>query len=100
MAIIVEEEKSNINLVRIAAWGTIIVIICVAAYYILFASPELIVISPPAGFERIAPVSQFKLQPEEVLNSPAYQILKAPSFPLPTPTGPAAVGRLNPFIAP
>ncbi len=100
MAIIVEEEKNSVNIIRIAAWGTIAIVICVAAYYIFFAAPDLVVISPPAGFEDIEPVSQFKLQPEDVLNSPDYQALKPPSFPLPTPTGPAAVGRTNPFISP
>ncbi len=100
MAIIVEEMKNKVDFVRLLEWTVIIAIFGAATYYLFFAAPELVVISPPEDFQNIAPISQVVIHPEEVLNSPAFQALQAPSFPLPTSTGPAAVGRGNPFIAP
>ncbi len=100
MAIVIEEEKNNLDLFRLAGWAAIIVVLVVAAYYIFFASPELVIISPPASVQSLPPVTEFTLQPDAVLASPAFQLLKPPSFPLPTPQGPAAVSRPNPFVAP
>ncbi len=98
MAIIVDEERKSTNLMGLLGWAVVIVVLIVAAYYIFFAAPELVVISPPAGYQAIAPLSQVTLQPADVLNK--IQALTQPSFALPTPQGPAAVGRANPFIAP
>ena len=100
MAIIVEEEKSSIGLVRVAGWAVFVIVVCVATYYIFFAAPETVIIPPPADFQAISSVAQFTLQPTDVLQNPTFQTLKAPSFPLPTPTGPAALGRPNPFVLP
>ncbi len=98
MAIVVEEEKSRANPGRLFGWLGVIVILAVAVYYILFAAPELVVIPPPAGFATIAPISSASLHPEDVLNSPTFRALSQPSFSLPTSTGPAGVGRPNPFL--
>lgn len=100
MAIIIEERKSRASLVRLIGWLAVIVIIGVAAYYIFFAAPQLVIVSPSGGLQSIAPISQVTLHPEDVLNSPAFQSLKIPAFPLPSPQGPAAVGRVNPFVSP
>lgn len=100
MAIVLEEEKSSLNLVRIIGWTAIVVVLVIAAYYIFFASPELVIISPPASFQSLPPVTEFTLQPGDVLSSPAFHSLVQPSFPLPTPQGPATVGRPNPFLVP
>lgn len=100
MAIIIEEERSKTNLVSLLGWSAIVIILLVATYYIFFAAPDLVNIAPPANFQNITPLAQISLAPEEVLTSPAFQALEPPSFPLPTPQGPAAVGRANPFIAP
>ena len=100
MAIIVEEEKSSINLIRLVGWLVVLGVIAAAAYYIFFAAPGIVKVTPPASFESISPAAQFTLQPEDVLNSPAFQALKAPPFPLPTAQGPAQVGRTNPFLSP
>ena len=99
MAIVIEEGKKT-NILRIAGWLVIIILICAAIDYVFFAAPESVVITPPANFQYVAPLAQVSLHPEDVLNSPAFQSLKAPSFPLPTPKGPAAVGRTNPLIPP
>ena len=100
MAIIVEEEKSKVNLVSLGGWLGIVVLIGVIVYYVFFAAPELVVIAPPASFQAITPISGANLHPEDVLNSQAFTTLKPPPFPLPTPQGPTPVGRPDPFLFP
>ena len=100
MAIIIEEKKRGTNLIRLGGWVGILVIVGIAIYYVFFAAPELVNIAAPPGLQNIAPLSQITLHPQDVLNSPAFQALKPPSFSLPSPQGPTAVGRSNPFIAP
>ena len=100
MAIIIEEEKKRVNIVSIVGWVVILGILGATAYYLFFISPELAVIVPPSDFQTITPIAQVSLQPEDVINSAGFQSLKAPTFPLPDPHGPAAVGRSNPFLAP
>jgi hypothetical protein len=98
MAIIIEENKNKVDGVRLLGWLGIIIVIGAAIYYLFFAAPEAVVISPPANFTEIAPLAQVNLNPEDVLNSAAYTALKAPPFALPTPQGPASVGRPDPFV--
>ena len=100
MAIVVEEEKSRVNIVSLLGWLSVIAVIGVAIYYIFFVTPESVIIPPPAGFQNITPIAQVTLHPEDVLNSPSFVSLQSPSFPLPTPQGPAGVGRSDPFLAP
>ncbi len=98
MAIVVEENKNRVNVVRLLGWLGILVILGASVYYVFFAAPEVVVILPPSNFEYVMPLAQVTLHPEDVLNSAAFQSLKPPSFPLPTPQGPAAVGRSNPVV--
>lgn len=100
MAIIVEEEKKGADYLRIFGWVAVIGVVGAAAYYLFFTAPELVIIQPPADFQVITPISQISLHPEDILNSPGYQSLKAPTFSLPTQQGPGAVGRSDPFITP
>jgi hypothetical protein len=100
MAIIVDEEKNKVNILAILGWAAVIVIIAGTVYYLFFAVPQLVIISPPASFANVAPIAQITLKPEDVLNSAAFGLLKQPSFPLPTPQGPAPVGRPDPFVSP
>ncbi len=99
MAIIIEEEGNKMNVVHLVGWLVFFAVVVVAAYYLFFASPQLIVVPPPNGYENIAPIAGYTIQPQDVLQSPAFQALKQPPFPLPSPSGPA-VGRSNPFVAP
>jgi len=101
MAILIEEKRSKANLPRLIGWLVVIVILGVAIYYLFFvAPPSLVIIVPSEELQGIAPISQATLHPEDVLNSSGFQSLKPPTFPLPSPQGPAAVGRTNPFVAP
>ncbi len=100
MAILIEEKKSTSSLFRLIGWLVVVIILIVAAYYIFFVAPPALVIVPSSSLQGISPISQATLQPTDVLNSPSFQALKPPSFALPTAQGPAAVGRVNPFVAP
>lgn len=98
MAIIVEEERSKVNIVRLLGWLGVIVVIGVSIYYIFFVTPELVVLPQPPSLTTITPLSTISLHPESVLNSPGYTSLKTPGFAL--PDGHAPAGRPNPFVSP
>jgi hypothetical protein len=98
MAIVIEEEKSKSHLASLLGWLIILGIIVAAVYYVFFAAPELVIITPSGNLSAIAPIVQNNLQPSDVLQSPAFKLLKPPpgSVQVSTSTG----GRPNPFIAP
>ena len=99
MAIVIEEEKSNTNIMGIAGWLVFLAIIAVAAYYILFAPAPSVVIVPPANLASIAPLSQITLNPQSVTTNQLFQSLQQ-YVPSSTAQGPAAVGRANPLVPP
>ncbi|HUC31373.1 MAG TPA: hypothetical protein VMR99_01630 [Candidatus Paceibacterota bacterium] len=99
MAIIVEENEKKSNVLGIVGWLVFLIIAAAAVYYLFFAQPELVTIPATGTIGTVAPITQLTLQPATVVQSPAFQALVS-SIPLPTPQGPAAVGRSNPFIAP
>jgi hypothetical protein len=97
MAIIVDEDKNKANIFRIFGWIGILIILGATVYYVFFSAPEIVVISPPASFQYVTPLASVTLHPLDVLNGAAYLSLKS-TVPLPTPTGPVAVGRTDPFL--
>jgi hypothetical protein len=99
MAIIIEEEQKKSNLFGIIGWLVFLAIAGAAVYYVFFAQPELVPISASGTIGTITPIAQTSLHPETVVQSSAFQALKS-TITLPTPQGPAGVGRTNPFIAP
>jgi hypothetical protein len=100
MAIVIEEaQKDRTNLWRFLAWFGVFIVIAAAVYYIFFAAPELVVVTPSGNFNAIAPIANISLDPSSVLQNQAFQSLQS-TVPPPSPSGPAAVGRSNPFIAP
>lgn len=99
MAIIVEEEKNKSNITSLLGWFVILIVVAAAAYYLFFAVPAPTVITPPAGFENIVPITQISFNPQSVVSSSAFTSL-VQTIPEPTSTGPAAIGRPDPFIAP
>jgi len=100
MAIVIEEDrKKKSSFGPLIGWGAIVVIVAVAVYYIFFVTPPAAPL--PGESAPVAPVvPQFNVQPDAVLNNPTFQSLKTPNITLPTPQGPGAVGRANPFILP
>jgi hypothetical protein len=99
MAIIVEEEQKKSNLFGIIGWLVFLAIAGAAVYYVFFAQPGLVTIPASGTLGTIAPIAQTSLHPETVVQSPAFQTLKS-TITLPSPQGPATVGRTDPFIAP
>lgn len=98
MAIIVEEEKKKTNAIGLLGWLGILIAVVVAAYYIFFAAPELVVIPPSGSLGEIAPIVSTNLNPSDVINSPAFQVLQSTIPPI-NPSSTAS-GRSNPFLAP
>ena len=97
MAIIVEEEKKSGNLMLILGWVAVFAVLAAAAYYIFFANPDTVTVIPSGALSTIAPFANITLHPDDVFTG--IQGLKS-TVTLPSPTGPAPVGRTNPFIAP
>jgi hypothetical protein len=99
MAIIVEEEEKKSNLFGVIGWLLFLIIAGAAVYYVFFTQPQLVTIPATGTIGTIAPITQTALHPETVIQNPAFQALKS-TIALPSPQGPAAVGRPDPFIAP
>ena len=99
MAIIVEENGKKSNLLSFVGWGVFLIVAVAAVYYVFFAQPELVAIPSNGTIGTIAPITQLSLQPQSVVQGSAFEALTS-TIPLPTPQGPAAVNRMNPFIAP
>lgn len=101
MAIVVEgEKKPQTPIFSIVGWLAILAIAAAAVYYIFFAQPEFVVLVPTGGLSAIAPLTQqSSTLSQTAANEAALNTLHT-TVPSPIPTGPAAVGRTNPFIAP
>jgi hypothetical protein len=99
MAIIVEEEKNRSNLAAVVGWIVILGIVLAAVYYIFFAAPAAVIVTPPAGFQNISAITQVNFNPASVTSSTSFQALKQ-YVSEPTSTGPASVGRPDPFLLP
>ena len=99
MAIIVEEEKKTSNLSSLLGWLVLLIAIAAGSYYLFFAAPAPAVVAPPAGFANITPITQINIDPQSVINSQAFTVLKQ-SVSEPSALGPAPIGRQNPFLAP
>lgn len=99
MAIIVEEGEKRTDLFGIVGWLVFLGIAAAAVYYVFFAQPELVAIPSSGSLSAIAPITQTPVHPAAVIQSPTFQTLKS-AITLPSPQGPAGVGRTNPFIAP
>ena len=99
MAIVVEEGEKKTNLFTIVGWLVFLGIIAAAVYYVFFAQPQLVVIPSTGTIGTIAPVTQAAVDPDTVIQNSTFQTLRS-TITLPTPQGPASVGRADPFIHP
>ena len=101
MAIIIEEEKNRSGLFRMIGWLVAFCIVAASIYYIFFAAPQLAIIEPSGNLTAIAPILDNHIDPNQILQSPAFQALKPSPVPeVPTSTGTTGGARTNPFIAP
>lgn len=101
MAIIIEEEKitNKAGITSLLGWFVMIVALGAAAYYLFFVSAPPAIITPPAGFSNITPITQLTINPQAVVTSPAFTSL-TDTISAPTSTGPVPIGRQDPFITP
>ena len=96
MAIVIEEEKRNINWFNLLVAVLIIAFLGAAAYFLFFTKIPLVekVLSPKV--QPLTGVSQFKFNPELITDNEIFKILK--EYAGKPQTG--EVGRDNPFVAP
>ena len=99
MAIIIEEEKKKSGILNVLGWLVVLAIVLAAGYYLFFVTPPPAIIAPSAGLKNLGSLSQVNLNVQDIVNSAQFQALKQ-YVPLPTSTGPAPVGRANPFVSP
>lgn len=100
MAIIIEEEKKMTTYTGWIGWFVVLIVLAAIGYYLVLAAPPVpSSVTPPAGFRDISPIAQLKFDPASVIASPIFQSLKQ-SIAAPTSSGPAAIGRQNPFVSP
>ena len=93
MAITIEQEKKPVNWVAILTTVIIIAVLFVGAYFLFFKKPELIELVAPGTLRDVSKISRLSFDPESVLNSPTFKLLRqyGTSVTIPTP------GRSNPF---
>lgn len=95
MAIIVEQEKRNINWFALAVVLAIVVIFGATLYYLFFTPAPLIErVAPSGNLQAIKTVSNINLNPDKVINHPVYKILRIYGG---GENLPAAEPRTNPF---
>lgn len=94
MPFVVEEEKSGINWFLILGVLLGIGFAGLMAYYLFFASTPFIETLIPARSEIIVEIAKSKIDPNEVVNNPAFQSLRQYTLPLEV----GEVGRTNPFL--
>jgi hypothetical protein len=94
MAIILEEEKKPTNWASIVGTITIVFLVFIGAYYLFFKKPELIDEVIPPSLSNLNVISQIhQIDPQAIVNSSNFKILRDYTTPLVTP----ATGRGNPF---
>jgi len=101
MAIIIDEEKKPTHLFAIFAWLAFLIVASIAVYYIFFAVPQATLLPAAGNLSALAPLASSTVQPQDVINSPAFQaILQGTTVQPPSSTGPVSVGRPDPFLSP
>lgn len=99
MAIVVEEEKKNSHVFGVVGWLVFIVALAAAAYFVFLAPVPEAPLPISGGLNSIAPLASSPIQPQTVESNPVLTSLST-TITAPTSTGPVAVKRSNPFVAP
>ncbi|KKR88946.1 MAG: hypothetical protein UU85_C0008G0003 [Candidatus Wolfebacteria bacterium GW2011_GWA2_42_10] len=76
MAILIEEEKRKINWFALIVVLAIVAALTAAVYYFFFTNPPLIEVVVPGRLKMLEETSRIKLNPAEILDSPALKNLK------------------------
>ena len=94
MAIVIESDRAPRSFGKIIVWLLILGVILFGAYYLFFKRPDVIPnLAAPSGFQEARQLSGIKLDPDAVVQNPAFQALKPQAPDQPTPE----TGRTNPF---
>ncbi len=99
MAIVVEEDRKKSPMLGVAGWLVFVVILAAAAYFMFFAPAPQVTLPLAGGLSAVAPLVQSPVQPQTVEADPVLGSLHS-AISAPTSTGPAALNRPNPFLAP
>ncbi|MEX2411137.1 MAG: hypothetical protein WD607_07155 [Candidatus Paceibacterota bacterium] len=93
MAIQVEQEAKSINWFGIILTTIVVGVVFVGAYFLFFKNPELIQVVVPGNPDNLTQVSQINFNPEELLSSPEFGLLRQYDSGI----SPPSPGRSNPF---
>lgn len=93
MAISIEQEKKKVKWLNIIGAIIIVGAIFIGSYFLFFRKPELIEVVVPGQFQDLSKLSQVKFNPQELLSSPKFKILRQ----FQVKTQPETPGRSNPF---
>lgn len=93
MAIVIEQEKRQINWFAFAVVGIIVIIIGAAVYYSFFINPEVAEIVVPNQLKILPQIVKIKLDFNEFNNDPAIKRLKPYISPITT----GQTYKANPF---
>jgi predicted permease len=99
MAIVIEEEKKANNILAFLGWIVVLVIIVAAIYYIFFIVPPSAIVLPSGTLQSVGSLPVAGVSPQDVVNNVEFQALQQ-YVAEPTSTGPAPLGRQNPFVSP
>lgn len=97
MAIVLENEKKNIDWSFILGIMAVVGIVGSAIVYLFFVNPEAVQQLTTPEQKTIDEFSKLRFRPEEILNSAAFQGLRT-VVPMVAPSD-AEIGKLNPFAA-
>ena len=94
MAIVVEQEKRQGDLLLLVGWLAVIVVILITIFFLFFKKPESLPFPLPAEFQRTDQVSRIIIDPDPVINNSKFKS-RGPQVTLP---GKGEFGRINPFF--
>jgi len=93
MAIAVSNNGESRGTFRIVVYAVVVLGLLIATYVLFFTSPPKIEVFSPPEVQQISKISDVKVDPEAILNSPEYKSLEQyvdkPEF--------GDFGRSNPF---
>ena len=94
MAIEVEQEKKQVNVINMLIGIVVVLSLFAGVYFFLFRSPEFIDVVLPRDLQNLSNISNIPFEPERVFNSEKYNALKEYSADISIPT----TGKSNPFL--
>ena len=97
MAIVIEENKKNINWFALAVIFAILLSLGITIYYLFFASTPLIERVVPEEIKSVETISANAFDPSSVINDKTYKILRQYINPVEVSTSTLPV-RANPFV--